>query len=117
MERILAGGRVPGGIGRILLLAASGALIAAGTGCLNSKNFSAASLNPLGHYFAPKPATEMIAAFNPQIRHLPDPTQDGQMRPGVVGQVFLLANDGKYTDANGDLIVMAEDATVRAPGQ
>ncbi len=117
MERILTGGRVPGGIGRILLLAASGALIAAGTGCLNSKNFSAASLNPLGHYFAPKPATELIAAFNPQIRHLPDATQDGAMRPGIVGQLFLLASDGKYTEVNGDLVVQAVDATVRPPGQ
>jgi len=62
------------------------------------------------------PVTQIVCAFNPQIQHLPDPSKDGVMGAGLAGQLYLIAANDQFTDVNGDLIVMAEDITPRAPG-
>jgi hypothetical protein len=99
--------------GGLLALAAVG--LVACVGCTGSRTMSFKDVLPAG-WVASKPATQITPAFNPQIQHLPDPTQDGTLRPGIVGQIFILAADGTFTDANGDLYVMAEDITPRPPG-
>jgi hypothetical protein len=119
MERIrsrtvftLGGVTAVRGVG-LVALAAAGLL--AGVGCTGSRAMSFKDVLPAG-WVASKPATQITPAFNPQVQHLPDPTQDGTLRPGIVGQMFILAADGSFTDANGDLYVMAEDVTPRPPG-
>lgn len=106
------GGRVRGG-GLIALLAAG---LLAGVGCTGAHGWRVKHMLPAG-WVPSQPATQITPAFNPQIQHLPDPTQEGNLRAGIAGQVFLLAADGSFTDVNGDLVVMAEDITPRAPGQ
>lgn len=104
-----------GGAGR-LALAAVGTTLLSGVGCTGARMMSMKEMMPAG-WVASKPATQITPAFNPQLQYLPDPTQEGTQRAGIVGQMFLVAADGGFTDANGDLYVMADDITPRAPGQ
>ena len=116
MERIRSWtGFALGGAGRFAL-AAVGTTLLAGVGCTGARMMSMKEMLPAG-WVESKPATHITPAFNPQLQYLPDPSQDGAMRPGLVGQMFLVAEGGSFTDANGDLYVMADDITPRAPGQ
>ncbi len=99
--------------GGLIALTAFGLL--AGVGCTGSRGTRFNNVLPAG-WLTSKPATQITPAFNPQVQYLPDPTQDGTLRPGLAGQMFILAGDGSFTEANGDLYVMAEDITVRPPG-
>ncbi len=65
----------------------------------------------------PQPASQMLCFWQRRPQHLPDPTRDGVMGPGLVGQLFLLSPNGKPVDITGDLIVQALDETPRRPGQ
>lgn len=100
---------------RRALAAATCAAVAGGTGCVTANKSMAVLKEAVGMGPA-KPATALIAVFQPRIEYLADPTQDATLRPGVVGQMFLIAADGKFTEVNGDLIVFAEDATPRPAG-
>jgi hypothetical protein len=93
-------------------ISACAALIFGGVGCISLGKMTRGLLGlvPI------KPATQLTAAFQAQIQYLPDPTQEGKMRAGIVGQVFLSAADGQYTEVDGDLTVMGEDITPRPPG-
>ncbi len=120
MERIRSrvahalGGAVRVRRGGLFALAAVGLL--AGVGCTGPRALRMKDVLPAG-WVPSKPATQITPAFNPQVQYLPDPTQDGVMRPGLAGQMFMLAADGSYTDATGDLYVMADDISLRPPGQ
>ena len=39
------------------------------------------------------PAMEIAMQWGRRVEHLPDPTKDGAMGPGLVGQLFLYGND------------------------
>lgn len=122
MERIRSwvavalGGAARARGGGLLSAAACSAALLAGVGCTGPRGFRMSDVLPVG-WVESKPATQITPAFNPQVQYLPDPTQEGTMRPGIVGQMFVLASDGSFTDARGDVFVMAEDITPRAPGQ
>lgn len=121
MERIRSWvARALGGAARVrgggLLAAACSAALLAGVGCTGSRALRMSDVLPEG-WVPCKPASQITPAFNPQVQYLPDPTKEGTMRPGIVGQMFVLAADGSFTDARGDVFVMAEDITPRPPGQ
>lgn len=120
MERIRSrlahalGGAVRVRGGGLLALAAVGLL--AGAGCSGPRALRMKDILPDG-WVPREPVTQIVCAFNPQIQHLPDPTKDGVMSPGLTGQLYLIAASGQFTGVHGDLYVMAEDITPRAPGQ
>jgi hypothetical protein len=109
----------PGGSGwrqvRALLTLIVGVAAAGGTGCLTAGKYTRSMKEALG--LGAKPATLLTTAFIPQVQHLTDPTrEDGTKRPGIQGQMYLVAADGQFTEVDGDLYVMAEDITPRPPG-
>lgn len=112
-------GRSEGGgwrmICRVVAAGVCAAAAFAGVGCVTATKMSTGFKEAVG-LAPPKPATQLTAAFQPQIQFLPDPTQDTQMGAGLVGQMFLFAADGKFTEVDGDLTVFAEDVTPRPAG-
>jgi len=62
------------------------------------------------------PATEMATVWMNRIAYLPDPTRNGQMGPGLAGQLILLGPGLKFAPANGTLTVDVYDETPRTPG-
>ncbi|MEO2092328.1 MAG: hypothetical protein ABGY75_22975 [Gemmataceae bacterium] len=126
MGRVQSRAAAPGGVGRargggwravrrLLTAAACAAAVAGGTGCVTANKSMAVLKEAVGMGPA-KPATVLVAVFQPRIEYLADPTQDATLRPGIVGQVFLYAADGQFTEVNGDLVVFAEDVTPRPAG-
>lgn len=63
------------------------------------------------------PATQFAAAWQNKLGQLPDPTKNGVMNSGVVGQVFLYTDKYTAADITGSLTVVANDATDRPNGQ
>ncbi len=100
--------------GGLMALAAVGLLAA--VGCTGPRALRMKDVLPAG-WVPSEPATQIVCAFNPQVQHLPDPSKDGVLGAGLAGQMYLIAAGGNFTDANGDLYVMADDITVRPPGQ
>lgn len=88
--------------------------LVAGLGCTGSRSWRVQDVMP---WVPTEPATQIVSAFNPQVQHLPDPSKDGQMGAGLSGQLYMIAAGGKFTEANGDLYIMADDITARPPGQ
>ena len=64
----------------------------------------------------PIPATEMATVWMNRIAYLPDPTRNGQMGPGLAGQLILLGPGLKFAPANGTLTIDVYDETPRNPG-
>jgi hypothetical protein len=52
-----------------------------------------------------------------KIDYLPDPARNGEMGPGLVGQVFLFDPKMQSAPADGKLIIALYDESPRAPGQ
>lgn len=93
-------------------------LLPAGLGCTGT------SLKKTKSEFAqalrlekPHPASQMICFWQRRPQHLPDPSRDGVMSPGLVGQLFLISADNKPVEITGDLVVQALDETPRPKGQ
>jgi hypothetical protein len=63
------------------------------------------------------PASEMQVAWRKQIAHLPDPTKNGALGAGVVGQMFLFGGPRmEFVEANGVLTIDLVDDTPRSAG-
>jgi hypothetical protein len=62
-------------------------------------------------------ATEMTMLWRNRVDYLPDHTQDGQMSPGLAGQLFLFGPNMFPAPPEGKLIVALYDETPRPPGQ
>jgi len=62
-------------------------------------------------------ATEITILWRNKIDHLPDPTRNGAMGAGLVGQLFLFGPGMQFAPADGKLTVALYDETARAPGQ
>lgn len=62
------------------------------------------------------PAAEFACGWQTRLAQLPDPTKNGSMTAGLVGQVFLFTSEVKPAEVNGDLTVMVSDATLRPTG-
>ena len=116
-------------MGRIQTLILAALVLSPATGCMTGKPLQVESLNKtlkeamptaaLTPSAAPKtaPATEFAAAWQTKLGQLPDPTKNGVMNSGIVGQAFLYTEKFAPADINGSLTVVVNDATDRAPGQ
>lgn len=62
------------------------------------------------------PATQFAAAWQTKLGQLPDPTKNGVMNRGIVGQAFLYTDKLAAADIVGSLTVVVNDATDRANG-
>ena len=60
-------------------------------------------------------ATDLALAWQNKVAQLPDPTRNGAMIYGVVGQMFLFGADSKAAQANGSLTVEMLDQSPGAP--
>lgn len=50
-------------------------------------------------------AAEIFVAWQNKVAQLPDPTRNGALIHGVVGQMFLFTSDFKAAEGNGQLVV------------
>lgn len=62
------------------------------------------------------PAKEFALAWQNRLAQLPDPSKNGTLNPGIVGQVFLYTEKLMPADVHGDLTIIVSDGTDRAPG-
>ncbi|QEL18805.1 hypothetical protein [Limnoglobus roseus] len=78
---------------------------------------SSALATPLTTTLKGQPATQFVTAWQTKLGQLPDPSKNGAIFPGIVGQVFLYTD--KFLPANiaGSLTIVATDATDRPQGQ
>ena len=106
----------PGAGRRAGIAALVAALLPAGFGCSSLKQTKSAFAQAL-HLEKPHPASQMICFWQRRPQHLPDPSRDGIMAPGLVGQLFLISPDNKPVEITGDLVVQALDETPRPKGQ
>lgn len=58
--------------------------------------------------------TEIALTWQPKVAHLPDPTHNGALIAGVVGQMFLFGPGYQPAQANGKLVIEMFDETGRA---
>ena len=61
-------------------------------------------------------ATGIAVAWQNRVDYLPDPTRDGEMGPGLAGQVFLFGPQMQPAAADGTLTIDLYDETKRPPG-
>ncbi len=62
------------------------------------------------------PAVSIATAWQNRVDYLPDPARDGEMGPGLAGQVFLFGTRDQPATADGTLTIDLYDETKRAPG-
>ena len=62
------------------------------------------------------PAKEFALAWQNRLAQLPDPSKNGALNPGIVGQVFLYTEKLMPAEVRGDLTIIVSDGTDRAPG-
>lgn len=65
------------------------------------------------------PVVEMTTLWRNKIDYLPDPSpgKNGQMGPGIAGQLFLFGPNMQFAQPDGKLTVALYDETPRPPGQ
>lgn len=85
-------------------------------GCQSTKKISVEIHESL-FTATPEPAANLGCMWKKQIAHLPDPSKDSVMSPGMVGLANLYSADGLPTKVDGDLQIHAYDETPRKPGQ
>ncbi len=61
-------------------------------------------------------AAEITILWRNKIDFLPDPARNGEMGPGLVGQLFLLGARDQFAPVDGKLVVALYDETPRPPG-
>lgn len=62
-------------------------------------------------------ADTITIVWRNKVDYLPDPSRNGEMGPGLVGQVFLFDSKMQPAPAEGKLIVALYDESPRPPGQ
>jgi hypothetical protein len=63
-----------------------------------------------------KPATTSMVLWRDRVEYLPDPTKNGAMGAGIVGQMFLYDREMKFVNADGSLTIEMYDESHRIPG-
>jgi hypothetical protein len=63
------------------------------------------------------PVANVATLWRNHIDYLPDQTHNGQMSPGLAGQLFLLGPNDQFAQADGKLTIALYDETPRPPGQ
>lgn len=98
--------------------------VLASVGCTSSQKSTRVQIDETVHSAAravglekPLPATNFTMSFANRPQQLPDPSKNGQLTPGLVGQVFLYTPDFTPLELNGELTIFVQDTTARAPGQ
>ena len=88
-------------------------------GCLSADKAQAkyTSLKRTVGLETPEPVTEVLSFWQRRQATLNDPTRDGMMVAGLVGQVFLISATSHATEPGGDLTVAVYDVTARPQGQ
>ena len=96
----------------------AGLLLLSSAGCLSADKAQAkyTSLKQSAGIEA-EPVSEVLTIWDPQLSTLNDPTRDGAMVAGLVGQVFMLSPKRNHAEARGDLAVAVYDTTPRPQGQ
>jgi len=102
-------------IHRARLLALGGLALLSSVGCMTAQRMKDRVSAALGQG-KPVPASLLITTFEPTLYHLPDPSKDGQLRPGLAGMMYLVDGTGQFTEVNGTFTVFIEDMTPRPPG-
>jgi hypothetical protein len=62
-------------------------------------------------------ATELVVTWRNRIDYLPNPARNGELGPGLAGQVFLFSSNMQPVNADGTITVDLYDETPRPPGQ
>jgi hypothetical protein len=96
-------------------------VVALATGCAGTKVMKPEKMSQAlkeAVHLTPKaaPATEFQCGWQKSLAQLPDPTRNGTMIPGLVGQVFIFTADLKPAEITGELMVSAHDTTMRPNG-
>jgi hypothetical protein len=109
---------------KLILLAA--VALGPAAGCMTTKPLTTQKLNETIKDALPQsvlavgpkaaPATEFATAWQTKLGHLPDPTRNGAMSPGIVGQAFLYTEKLAAAEIAGSLTIVANDATPRPAG-
>jgi hypothetical protein len=63
------------------------------------------------------PPATVVTLWRKKIEYLADDSKNGELNPGLVGQLFLLDPQGRFVTADGTLAVALYDETPRPPGQ
>ena len=94
-------------------------LLLGNAGCLSTDKAQAqyTSLKQSVGLAPPEPVSEVLTIWDPRLGTLNDPTRDGAMVSGLVGQVFMLSPRRNHAEARGDLAVVVYDTTARPQGQ
>jgi hypothetical protein len=116
-------------MGRFQALILPALVIASTTGCMTGKPMQVENLNralkdalpastvtPSAAHKTP-PATQFAAAWQTKLGQLPDPTKNGVMNSGIVGQIFLYTDKFAAADIVGTLTVVVNDSTDRTDGK
>ena len=65
---------------------------------------------------APLPVADIGVMWMNRVAYLPDPARNGQMGPGLAGQVMMYDANSNFATANGTLTVDVYDETPRGSG-
>lgn len=104
---------------RVQPLAAVAALLLGSAGCQTADKAQTTftSMKQTVGLAPPDPVSEVLTVWDPRLGTLSDPTRDGAMVAGLVGQVFMLTPRHDHAVAAGDLGVVVYDTTPRPQGQ
>ncbi len=64
----------------------------------------------------PEPANEFACAWQNRLAQLPDPSKNGSLIPGLVGQMFVYTASYQPAEITGDLTIVVTDASNRPAG-
>jgi hypothetical protein len=87
------------------------AVLLAAVGCASTTTSKRTPLDDFSHSvqqslgIEKRPATDILCIWQNRLQQLPDPTRDGAMHAGIVGQVFLLQPNQKPAEPQGDLTI------------
>ena len=94
-------------------------LLLGSVGCVSADKAKSqyTSLKQSVGFASPEPVSEVLTFWQRRLATLSDPTRDGAMVSGLVGQVFMISPTSQPAESRGDLAVAVYDTTVRPKGQ
>ena len=90
-----------------------------GVGCVSADKAKSqyTSLKQSVGLAPPEPVSEVLTFWQRRLATLNDPTRDGAMVSGLVGQVFMISPGSQPAEARGDLAIAVYDTTARPGGK
>ncbi len=97
----------------------AGLALLGGPGCVSAEKAKTqyTSLKQSVGLASPEPVSEVLTFWQRRLATLSDPTRDGAMVSGLVGQVFMISPTSQPAESRGDLAVAVYDTTARPRGQ